>query len=111
VVAARHVDRLEDEEGRGEPDHPLGRSRRLVEIDNVRVQRIARINLDIHRSVQPFIWTGVAKALPIGYPAGLFHHETDHARFARRCDDGWQEQREQHLEDRFSHDCHLLLPS
>ena len=66
------------------PTRPFGVLRRFVEVDDPRVQRIARIDLDVDRAVEAFIRTDVAEALAIGDRPRLLDDEPDDVCFARR---------------------------
>jgi hypothetical protein len=94
AVAASHVHRLENEKRRREAHHSFRRLWGLVEIDDQRVQRIARIDLDVHRSIQPLVRADVAEAFPVGHHALLFHDEPDDAGLARRRHHRGQDQRD-----------------
>src|SRR5262249_1590172 len=87
-VAARHVDRLEDEERRAEFDHPARVPRSPVEIDQAGVQRIAGIDLQERGAEEPLVGSDRSPRDSARERLPGLHLERDHPRLGRASDHG-----------------------
>jgi hypothetical protein len=65
VIAALHVDWLQDHELRAELDQPLGIARRILQVDDHCVVGIVRIDLHVRGAAQHLVGAGLA---PVGAP-------------------------------------------
>ena len=59
---------------------PLALRRRLVEVDDDRVQRIPRIDFEADRAVQPFVRADIAEARAVGDRLDTLDDQRDDAR-------------------------------
>ena len=93
-VAALHLARLEDHEVGGEAHQAAVVARRMVEIDDARLGRGARIDGEMRAARQPLIGADVAEAMAVGEGNTFRDPQLDpigHARpwFCRRVLCGW----------------------
>ena len=105
-VPARHDGRLEDEERRAELDVAARVARGLVEVDDHRVVRVARIDLEVRGAVEPLILADATEAGAVGESAHLRHLEPHHA--GMRGAGGEQEQRSERDRSSGQHGATLL---
>src|SRR5438874_3279934 len=82
VIAASRVDRLQNEELRAEVHHSMRVPRRIFEIDDHGIARIAGIHLEIRRSPEHLIRTDIAPFGPADERASLFNDKFDDASLA-----------------------------
>ena len=114
VVAPRHVHRLQDEERGAVLDHPSGVLRSFVQVDDERVEGIARVDLHVSGAFQALVGARSSPSPPVVERDPLFDDEADHASLGQPGEDQRQEQRDREKRtptaDRSrAHRCSLLF--